>query len=163
VVPPLGDGHAPIPAARRDHGSQPPSGCAIRRQLDGGDAAEPVRRRGWADWREVEWFTFGLVRARQALDGVELRLFGRWPLLLAFGRPVVAVAGGHRCCYPITGGMLAREPAGQIVFAQERAGDPAAFALDHRGLLATRPGEPDWTGALYSQVQRRLHLAISRR
>jgi len=28
--------------------------------------------------------------------GVELRLFGQRPLLLAFGRPVVAVAGGHR-------------------------------------------------------------------
>src|SRR5512133_4337398 len=44
----LGDGRAPIPAARRDHGSKPPSGSAIPRQLDACDAAEPVRRLGWA-------------------------------------------------------------------------------------------------------------------
>jgi transposase InsO family protein len=34
-------------AARRDHGSKPPSGGAIPRQLDACDAAEPVRRLGW--------------------------------------------------------------------------------------------------------------------
>jgi hypothetical protein len=73
--------------------------------VDGGDAAEPVRRLGWAYWREVERFTFGLVRARQ-------------------GPPAIA---------------------------------------DFFPALAARPGEPDSTGALYSQVQWRLHLAISRR
>jgi hypothetical protein len=107
---------------------------------------------------EVERITLGLVHARQAVDGVELRLFGRRPQLLVFGRPVVAVTGGHRCCYPITGGVLAREPAGQIVLMQERAGDPTALRLTIAGFfpaLAARPGKPDWAGALYSQVQQR--------
>jgi hypothetical protein len=124
-------------------------------------------RLGRAYWREVQRFTFGLIRARQGDDGVELRLVGRRPLLLAFGPPVVDVAEGSlRCRYPITGGVLAREPAGQIVFAQERVGDRLRLRstiTGHFPTLAARPGEPDWTGALYSQVQRRLHLAISRR
>jgi hypothetical protein len=29
--------------------------------------------------------------------------------------------------------------------------------------LAARQGEPDWTGALYSHVQSRIHVAVSRR
>jgi hypothetical protein len=124
-------------------------------------------RLGWAYWQEVERCTFGLVRARQDIDGVQLRLLGWRPLLLAFGRPVVDVAGGSpRCCYPITGGLLAREPAGHILFGQERAGDQLRLRSAITGFfpaLAARPGEPDWTGALYSQVQRRVHLAISRR
>jgi len=137
----------------------------LRPVVDG--SVDGALRLGWAYWREVERFTFGLVRARQGDDGVELRLLGRRPLLLAFGRPVVDVAGGSpRCCYPITGGLLTREPAGRILFAQERAGDRLRLRSTITGFfpaLAARPGEPDWTGALYSQVQRRVHLAISRR
>jgi hypothetical protein len=109
----------------------------------------------------------GLVRVRQGLDGVQLQLLGRRPLLLAFGRPVTDVAKGSlRCCYPITGGLLAYQPGGEIVFAQDRVGDRLCLRSSITGFfpaLAARPGEPDWTGALYSQVQRRVHLAISRR
>jgi len=124
-------------------------------------------RLGWAYWREVERFTLGLVRARQGVDGVELRLIGRRPLLLAFGRPVTHVAQGSlRCCYPIADGLLAHQPGGEIVFAQDRVDDRLRLRSTITGFfpaLAARPGEPDWTGALYSQVQRRVHLAISRR
>jgi hypothetical protein len=130
-------------------------------------SADGALRLGRAYWREVERFTFGLVRAQQTADAVELRLLGWRPLLLAFGRPVTDIAPGSlRCWYPITGGLLAHQPGGEIIFAQDRAGDRLRLRSTITGFfpaLAARPGEPDWTGALYSQVQRRVHLAISRR
>jgi hypothetical protein len=130
-------------------------------------SAHGAQRLGSAYWREVERFTFGLVRSRQGVEGVELRLLGRRPLLLAFAQPVTDIAEGSvRCCYPITGGLLAHQPGGEIVFAQDQLGDRLWLRSTITGFfpaLAARPGEPDWTGALYSQVQRRIHLAISRR
>ncbi len=137
----------------------------LRPVVDG--SVDGAQRLGSAYWREVERFTFGLVRSRQGLHGVELRLLGRRPLLLAFGQPVMTLTEGSlRCCYPITGGLLAYQPGGVIVFAQDQVGDRLWLRSTITGFfpaLAARPGEPDWTGALYSQVQRRIHLAISRR
>jgi hypothetical protein len=137
----------------------------VRPVVDG--SVHGAQRLGSAYWREVERFTLGLVRSRQGVDGVELRLLGRRPLLLAFGRPVTDIAEGSvRCGYPITGGLLAHQPGGEIVFAQDQVGDRLWLRSTITGFfpaLAARPGEPDWTGALYSQVQRRIHLAISRR
>jgi hypothetical protein len=131
------------------------------------DSVDGAQRLGSAYWQQVERFTFGLVRARQGVDGVGLRLLGRRPLLLAFAQPVTDLAQGSvRCCFPITGGLLAYQPGGEIVFAQDRVGDRLCLRSSITGFfpaLAARPGEPDWTGALYSQVQRRIHLAISRR
>jgi hypothetical protein len=131
------------------------------------DSVDGAQRLGSAYWQQVERCTFGLVRSRQGVDGVELRLLGRRPLLLAFAQPVMTLTeGSARCCYPITGGLLAHQPGGEIVFAQDQLGDRLWLRSTITGFfpaLATRPGEPDWTGALYSQVQRRIHLAISRR
>src|SRR4030095_9075809 len=45
------------------------------------DSVDGAQRLGSAYWREVERFTFGLVRSRQDLHGVELRLLGRRPIL----------------------------------------------------------------------------------
>src|SRR5512133_721483 len=87
----------------------------LRPVVDG--SVDGAQRLGWAYWREVERFTFGLVRVRQGVDKVELWLLGRWPLLLAFGQPVTDMAEGSlRCCFPITGGLLAHQPGGEIVF-----------------------------------------------
>jgi hypothetical protein len=137
----------------------------LRPVVDG--SVDGALRLGSVYWQEVERFTFGLVRVREGVDGMELRLLGRRPLLLAFGRPVTNLAGGSlRCCYPILGGLLAHRPGGEIVFAQELVGDRLRLRSTITGFfpaLAARPGQPDWTGALYSQVQRRIHLAISRR
>jgi hypothetical protein len=137
----------------------------LRPVVDG--SVDGAQRLGSAYWREVERFTFGLVRSRQGLHGVELRLLGRRPLLLAFGQPIMTLTEGSlRCCYPITGGLLAHQPGGEILFAQDQVDDHLWLRSTITGFfpaLAARPGEPDWTGALYSQVQRRIHLAISRR
>jgi hypothetical protein len=61
--------------------------------------------------------------------------------------------------------LLALRPVGEIVFAQVD-GSPPIVRSTIRGFfpsLAGRRGERDWTGALYSQVQSRVHVAISRR
>src|SRR5918994_3640554 len=91
----------------------------VRPVVDG--SVDGAQRLGWAYWREVERFTFGLIRSRQGLHGVELRLLGRRPLPLAFGQPVMTLTEGSlRCCYPITGGLLAYQPGGEILFARTR-------------------------------------------
>jgi hypothetical protein len=121
---------------------------------------------GSAYWREVERFMHGLVRADVGADGeVELRLRPSGTVLLAFGPPEMrSDRGTTRCVYEITGGLLARRPGGSISFSQEAA--PPALASAISGFfprLAAAPGRPSWTGALYRQVQRRLHLAVSKR
>lgn len=121
---------------------------------------------GRAYWRAVERLTGRLVRARERTGTVELQLLGRGPALLRFGGPTVEATGALvRCSYSIEGGLLAQRPAGEIVFAQV-----GGSALDVRSTirgffpsLAARTGGPDWTGALYNQVQSRIHLAVSRR
>ena len=117
-------------------------------------------------WREVERFMRGVVRADVGADGaVELRLRPSGTVLLAFGPPETRTDNGTtRCTYPITGGLLARRPGGSISFSQEAA--PPALASAISGFfprLAAAPGRPSWTGALYEQVQRRVHLAVSKR
>jgi hypothetical protein len=121
---------------------------------------------GRAYWREVERVTRRLVRAREGTGSLELRLFGNGPALLRFGQPTVQATNALVVCsYPIEGGLLAQRPVGEIVFAQI-GGARLAVRSTIRGFfpsLAARKGEPDWTGALYNQLQSRIHIAISRR
>ncbi len=125
-----------------------------------------AERLGCAYWWEVEHVTRRLVRTRVRNGSLELRLFGGGPVLLRFGLPtVVATEELASCSYPIEGGLLARRSAGVIVFAQVGS-SPPAIRSTIRGFfprLAAREGEPDWTGALYNQLQSRIHLAVSRR
>ena len=121
---------------------------------------------GFAYWREVERVTRGIVRPRERNGTLELRVFGRGPALLRFGRPTFEATDRLvTCSYPIHGGLLAQRPVGEIVFAQV-GGSPPIVRSTIRGFfprLAGHRRERDWTGALYSQVQSRVHVAISRR
>ncbi|MBA3382018.1 MAG: hypothetical protein H0T97_09180 [Actinobacteria bacterium] len=121
---------------------------------------------GRAYWSEVEHATWRLVRTRQRSDSLELRLLGSGPVLLRFGPPTAeATEDFVRCSYPIEGGLLARRPAGEIVFAQTGGSRPTVSSTI-RGFfprLASRSNEPSWTGALYNGVQSRIHVAVSRR
>ena len=123
-------------------------------------------RLGRVYWREVERTTGGLVRARERLGSIELRLLGRGPSLLRFGPPTIEATTTVVCCrYPIEGGLLARRPAGEIIFAQAGNGHPVVRSAI-RGFfprLASRTASADWTGALYNQVQSRIHVVVSRR
>jgi len=117
-------------------------------------------------WREVERISRRLVQARDRQGSIELRLLGRGPSLLRFGAPMIeATTTLVSCSYPIEGGLLARRPGGEIVFAQTGAG-PSVVRSAVRGFfpsLATRTRSPGWTGALYNRVQSRIHVVVSRR
>jgi hypothetical protein len=128
-------------------------------------AASPVVERSEAGahylgeryWREVASASRGLVRARTTGDGVELRLFERGPSLLRFGlAETMHDAGDVRCRYSIRGGLLARRPGGTLTLSQTGAGRPELRAAVHgfAPRLGSRP---------YDRIQRRLHVAVSRR
>jgi hypothetical protein len=129
-------------------------------------SAAGAEQLGRAYWREVERVLRRAVRVRERGGALEVRLLRRGPVLLRFGAPTVHATETVACCsYPILGGLLAQRAAGEIAFAQ--IGGPSPLVRSTiRGFfpsLAARAGEPDWTGALYSHVQSRIHVAISRR
>ncbi len=108
-------------------------------------------------WREVEATTRRLVQAN-AVDGcVDLRLFGRGPILIRLGRPaILAALGSVTCTYPIVGGLLVARPGGELALEQ-LSGNPVIL----RSTLTEYV--PRLAGAFYFQVQARVHSLISRR
>jgi hypothetical protein len=117
-------------------------------------------------WREVRRATWGLIRPRRRGKHLELRILGRGPPLLSFAEPSFEVMPRRVACrFPIAGGLLVQQPAGEISFAQT-AGERFELRSAIRGFyprLAARLGGPAQTGALYNAVQSRIHVAISRR
>ena len=116
-------------------------------------------------WREVEALTRRAVQARRFADGVELRLLGRWTLL-RFGRSETTVGSSAVLSrFPILGGALTRTPGGSITFAQTVAPELELRTTVDGFVprLGGRAGRPDWSRALSWELQRRLHVAISRR
>lgn len=108
-------------------------------------------------WLEVTRGSRGIVRRRLTASGVELRLLWRGPCLLRFGRPETSFdASAVTCRYPILGGLLARRPGGWLTLTQIEQPEPELRAAVN-GFL------PRLSSRLYEHVQRRLHLAISRR
>lgn len=106
-------------------------------------------------WLEVTRVSKGLVRARAGVSGVELRLFGAAPPLLRLGPSEVVLESDRvRCRYPILGGLLSRGPGGELVVAQI-GGPRPELCVAVSGFFARR-------GALYRQLQRRIHVAVSR-
>jgi hypothetical protein len=125
-----------------------------------------ARALGSVYWAEVERSLHGLVRPIRRGRRFELRVLGIGPPLLRFGDPTIHVSpSAIACAYPITGGLLARAAQGSIRFEQRLAGGCELFSTIEGFLprLAARQGRPRWTGALYTHVQSRIHLALSRR
>jgi hypothetical protein len=124
-----------------------------------------ARKLGASYWAEVERSLLGLVR-RDPEGGLVVRVLGRRPVLLRFGEPQYEVGSTSVVCrYPITGGLLAQRPVGEIDFAQH-VGEELELLSSIRDFfpaLAVRDGEPNWSGALYTVVQSRIHIWISRR
>lgn len=143
---------------RLEQSARPPA-AAVDCSEDG------ARELGECYWRDVESFTLGLVRARTREDGLELRLLGRWTLL-AFGKPETRADRSQALSrFPILGGILARAPGGSITFAQtltpalelRTTVDGFHPRLGARSTGSTGPRALPW------EIQRRLHVAISRR
>jgi hypothetical protein len=128
-------------------------------------AARPVversedgaRRLGDRYWLAVTRASCGLVSRQDTPLGVDLILLRRGPRLLQFGHPEATSDSSHVCCrYTIRGGLLARRPGGELALSQS-GGDAPELRAAIRGFV------PRWGGPLYEHVQRRLHVAISRR
>ena len=116
--------------------------------------ADGARRLGERYWIEVGRASRGLVRPRPTSMGVELRVLGHGPVLLRLRGPEVVVDQKRVSCrYHIVGGLLARAPAGTLTLTQSGSELRAAVTEFTPRL---RPG-------LYTQLQRRIHVAVSRR
>jgi hypothetical protein len=108
-------------------------------------------------WLEVERVSRRVVRRRDTSLGLELRLLGRGPCLLSFGpAQCTSDVDEVRCRYPIAGGLLTRQPGGELSLSQSGS-HPAELRA------AVRAFVPRWSGTWYEQVQLRFHVAISRR
>jgi hypothetical protein len=131
-----------------------------------GRSTDGAQRLSELYWRVVERSTLGVIRARPAGAGLEVRLLGKWPALLRFGPPEYSVGSSSvSCLYPIRGGLLARAPVGTISFSQTGI-DAVEVSSAIRGFfprLAARRRRGRWNGLLYPHVQARLHIALSRR
>jgi hypothetical protein len=117
-------------------------------------------------WAAIVATTGGVVRVAQRADGVELRLLRRGPALLRFGPPEPAVGGDQvECRLAIRGGLLARTAAGHITLSQRTVTgtEVRSAVVGFFPSLAARPGGRSWTGALYTHVQSRIHIAVGRR
>ena len=114
-----------------------------------------ARALGGAYWVEVTRATRRLLRYRETGEGVELCILGVRPALLRFGGGEVAVGTEHvSCTYRIRGGLLALGEGGTLSVSQVgRTPTELRVAVD--GFLAR--------GGLVYALQRRLHVAISRR
>jgi hypothetical protein len=113
---------------------------------------EGARRLGTEYWQAVPAATRGLVRARTTTVGVELRALG--VVLLGFGPGETTVDGDRvGCAFAIRRGLLVRRAGGTLTLEQ-LPGPEIRSAID--GF------HPRLGGALYSQVQRRFHLRVSR-
>jgi hypothetical protein len=127
---------------------------------------EGARLLGSRYWSEVGHASRGIVRPRVTPRGVELRFLGLGPALLTFGHAEVVIGDAEISCrYPIRGGVLARRAGGALTLAQRGGERTELYAAVHGFYprLGPRPPLPAWSGALYEHIQRRAHVAISRR
>jgi len=116
-----------------------------------------ARELGDRYWSEVTRATLGLVTVRAVRGGSELRMRPLGPGLLRFGPiEVVVDEQGVSCRYPIRGGLLARRAAGALVLSQSNHGGAQLRA-------AVTGFVPRLTARPYDHIQRRVHVAISRR
>lgn len=104
-------------------------------------------------WLTVQRSSFGLVRLRATEDGSVLHLAGA-PLLRFAPAELAADANGVRCSFPIRGGLLARRGGGTLVLSQSNGHELRAGLTGFAPRLGARP---------YDRIQRRIHVAISRR
>jgi hypothetical protein len=123
------------------------------------------RALGSSYWRAVTHSGRGLVHVHETAEGVDVRLLASRPVLLRLGPAELAIEGDHVVCrYPIRGGVLAGRPGGALTLSQSGSERPELRVAVHGFFPRLRPPmRARWSGALYHQLEHRLHLAISRR
>ena len=117
-----------------------------------------ARELGERYWQEVRRASLGLVHVRALREGSELRVRVVGTRLLRFG-PVELASEAQRvsCRFPIRGGVLARRAAGALVLSQSGADGTSQLTAALTGFV------PRLGSRLYHHIQRRAHVAISRR
>jgi len=118
-----------------------------------------------AYWAEIRRLTLGTVRVRTELGGLELVFVGI-VTLFRFGRPeLVATPDRVECCFPITGGILAKRSGGTLSIAQHAGADPELVVTveDYAPRLDSGPERGGVRTFAYRHLQRRAHAAIGRR
>ena len=119
-------------------------------------STEGGRRLGECYWCESARLSRGLVRARRGPRGVDLRFVALPLSLLLLGAPEVDVESDRVTCrYAILGGLLSRKPGGTLSISQT-AVPSSELRVSVNGFFARR-------GLVYRLLQRRLHVAVSRR
>ena len=114
-----------------------------------------ARTLGGGYWAEVTRATRRLLRYRETGEGLELRILGVRPALLRLGGVEVDVGTEYvSCTYRIRGGLLALGEGG-ILSVSQVGRSPTELRVAVDGFLARG-------GPVYA-LQRRLHVAISRR
>ena len=114
-------------------------------------------------WVEVERFARGLVRVVPTEGGVEVRLRFGGPRLLVLGPAALTAADGAVACnHAIVGGVLTRRAGGFLSLSQTGTGE-VELRSTISGFFPALGRGPGWAGPLYSQVQSRIHVLISRR
>jgi hypothetical protein len=114
-----------------------------------------ARELGRNYWLAVARASRGLVRCREAGDGIELRLLGLHRALLTLGPAELAVdAERVGCSYRITGGLLAARTGGTLALVQT-GGVDAEIEVAVSGFVPR-------LGLLHDRLQRRLHDSASR-
>jgi hypothetical protein len=104
-------------------------------------------------WLTVRRASFGLVRIRKAQRGSVLCFAGA-PLLRFAPAELAAGGNGVRCSFAILGGLLARRAGGSLVLSQSTDNELRAALTGFVPRLGARP---------YDRIERRVHVAISRR
>lgn len=119
-------------------------------------SAEGARELASRYWTELDRSARGLISVREHAGGVDVCLLRRRPVLIALG-PVEThhSESSAGAAHTIRGGLLVRRGGGTITFEQE-VGERVDLRSRIDGFYPRR-------GPFYALVQRRLHLAVSRR
>ena len=115
-------------------------------------------------WEEVGRLTGGLIRRRDTVRGSELRLAG--VTLFRFAEAVTTVTPELvESRFAILGGLLAKEEAGALTFAQRSAPrfELEVSVTDYVPRLSSRRERRSLRHFIYRQVQERLHTIVGRR
>ena len=107
-------------------------------------------------WAELQRSGRRLISVRDHPGGIDLRFLGFRPVLIALGPVETAYSSAStRARHPIRGGLLVRRSGGSIAFEQ--------IVGERVELRSTIDGFHPRRGPFYVLVQRRFHLALSRR
>lgn len=115
-----------------------------------------ARRLAASYWDELNGFGRRLFSVREHSGGVDVRVLGSGPVLLALGPAETEISRTTiAASHAILGGLLVRRPGGRISFEQLET-EPTELRSRISGFYPRR-------GPFYRVVQWKLHVAVSRR